>query len=109
MARRVASARDTGESPRYAAGTLMTANAPSRTCIMTATQKYRTSPLPAAIPGGFARSPASSRVATVRFAHPFAVVAAAFHKPRNHDPNPSPERLARVSGLLRLGQRTRRR
>jgi hypothetical protein len=52
--------------------------------------KYRTSPLPAAIPGGFARSPASCRVATVRFAHPFAVVAAAFHGTRNHDPNPAP-------------------
>ena len=63
MARRVASAKDIDESPRYAAGTLMSRNAPARTCIMTATQKYRTSPLPAAIPGGFARSPASSRVA----------------------------------------------
>jgi hypothetical protein len=109
VARRVASAKDIDESPRYAAGTLMTRNAPARTCIMTATQKYRTSPLPAAIPGGFARSPASSRVVTVRFAYPFAVVAAAFRDPRNHDPNPSPERLARASGLLRLGQRTRRR
>ena len=68
----------------------MTRNAPARTCIMTATQKYRTSPLPAAIPGGFARSPASSRVATVRFAHPFAVVAAAFQTPGNHDPSPAP-------------------
>ena len=89
MARQVASARDIDESPRYAAGTLMTRNAPARTCIMTATQKYRTSPLPAAIPGGFARGPASSRVATVRFAHPLAAVAAAFHGPRNHDPNPA--------------------
>ncbi len=57
---------------------------------MTATQKYRTSPLPAAIPAGFARSPAGSRVATVRFAHPFAVVAVAFHASRNHDPSPAP-------------------
>jgi hypothetical protein len=34
-ARRVASARDIDESPRYAAGTLMTWNAPVRACIMT--------------------------------------------------------------------------
>ncbi len=35
MARRVASARDIGESPRYAAGKLMLRSAPVRTCIMT--------------------------------------------------------------------------
>ena len=35
MARRVASARDIDESPRYAAGTLMSRNAPARTCVMT--------------------------------------------------------------------------
>ena len=80
MARRVASARDIDESPKTARGPLMTRNAPARTR-MTAPQKYRTSPLPAAIPGGFTRNPASSRVATVRFAHPIAVVAAAFHDP----------------------------
>jgi hypothetical protein len=49
VARRVASARDIDESPRYAAGKLMLRNAPARTCVMTAPQKYRTSPLPAAI------------------------------------------------------------
>ena len=56
VARRVASVTDSDESLRYAAGTLMTRNAPARTCIMTATQKYRTSAPRAAIPGGFARS-----------------------------------------------------
>jgi hypothetical protein len=49
VARRVASARDIDESPRYAAGKLMLRNVPARTCVMTAPQKYRTSPLPAAI------------------------------------------------------------
>ena len=29
-------------------------------------------------------------MATVRFAHPFAVVAAAFQTPGNHDPSPAP-------------------
>jgi hypothetical protein len=95
VARRVASARDIAESPRYAAGPVVTRNVPAGTCIMTATQKYRTSPLPAAIPGGFAE-PASSRVASVRFAHPFAVVAAAFHDPRTMT-QAQPERLARAA------------
>ena len=67
MARRVASVRDIDEGPRYAAGQLMLRNAPARTCVMTAPQKYRTSPLPAAIPGGFARSPASSPTAPATF------------------------------------------
>ena len=83
-------ARETStKAPDTPRGPLRTRNAPDRTCIMTATQKYRTSPLPAAIPGGFARSPASSRMATVRFAHPLAMVAAAFQTPGNHDPSPS--------------------
>ena len=72
MARRVASARDIDESPRYAAGKLMLRNAPARTWVMTAPQKYRTSPLPAAIPSGFARSPASSPTAPATFTAPSA-------------------------------------
>jgi crotonobetainyl-CoA:carnitine CoA-transferase CaiB-like acyl-CoA transferase len=77
-------ARETStKAPDTPRGPLMTRNAPARTCIMTATHKVQDRPLPAAIPGGFARSPASSRVATVRFAHPFAVVAAAFQTPES--------------------------
>ena len=76
MARRVASARDIDESPRYAAGKLMLRNAPARTCVMTAPQKYRTRPLPwplpAAIPSGFARSPARSPTAPATFTAPNA-------------------------------------
>jgi len=64
---------------------------------MTATQK-QDGPLPAAIPGGFARSPASSRVATVRFAHPFAVVAAAFKTPGTMT-QPSPSGWPRLSAF----------
>ncbi len=47
MARRVANAKDTDDSPQIRRGKLMLRNAP-RTCVMTAPQKYRTSPLPAA-------------------------------------------------------------
>jgi hypothetical protein len=74
-------ARDIDESPRHAAGTPDDTERARPDMHNDGHAKYGTSPLPAAIPGGFARSPVSSRVATVRFAHPFGVVAAAFDDP----------------------------
>jgi len=50
----------------------MLRNAPARTCVMTAPQKNRTSPLAAAIPSGLARSPASSPTAPATFTAPSA-------------------------------------